>query len=770
MKRIILICAVLLSPGILSGIALGQEDGEKILVNPLPPVTPMDITVQMLVDQGTIEARATLEETLNQAYVSLELLAFTPQEVEELRESAKDQLGDVVLDDLYIGTDVTTGEIAAFRVTFQGTVRGYLRMLKEAEADLAAAGRSLAEEHGVYDIYALYTDPDKLRDQLLGLFRQAGNEVLREHVGPVLSQEACFPPEVLEAVEEGGQRFASVRNFLEQFEGKIDHTQIVTIDRQRVTAEKVLRQIYDYQQMFCSMGINFKEKIGLRYDHTAVSDFIDRKASFLAEMGIGDFDPVFIMQSLDGVKTFADGVREVERYVKNVAERRGKEYLAEIMKDAKKRMEEAGEEIGIPAVPNLPLHEPPDYSKLAIQNEKYWSGLKFGDKGRVSTFAEAYFKVYGGEQKKAGVASGEAGIHVFHERMNLVQGYADVYLSADTSHFVFDFEILGQKQPQFNEDDSAGEFGDAGSMEECRRIAESNRFGVEFTGEAQGKDPVICKVLRSYHDKRRLWHYALATPSYRADFAIGPIPFYVEAGAKGKLYFDYEIALSPVYMMIAAEPGVSASAYIEGAAGHDAVASVGATANIMIIKAGIPAGGEASFDIAPTGPVAKVRIFADMSYRSLDGDLKAFVRYPWFRVRYCKKFGVKYPCGGGFYQKEVTETLYEWRGMAGKRKIMSWGMDLGPEGTKLTGDLTDAGDQAQADSTTLALRKAQMSLKKNELLGQINGLVDAYNAYAAERAMAEAWIPVYRDYFADERLALEAREQKVADWIVGHGG
>ena len=62
MKRIILICAVLLSPGILSGIALGQEDGEKILVNPLPPVTPMDITVQMLVDQGTIEARATLEE------------------------------------------------------------------------------------------------------------------------------------------------------------------------------------------------------------------------------------------------------------------------------------------------------------------------------------------------------------------------------------------------------------------------------------------------------------------------------------------------------------------------------------------------------------------------------------------------------------------------------------------------------------------------------------------------------------------------------------
>jgi len=324
--------------------------------------------------------------------------------------------------------------------------------------------------------------------------------------------------------------------------------------------------------------------------------------------------------------------------------------------------------IEIPKLPQLPalpaLDVPSIPEDMEIIKEKNWSGFNIGDTSTVGTSAQAYYKLASSEKRLMGKAWGEASIHLFNSKHQVIHGAGTAQVSQSGYTLDYDIKYLGFAIDDVSVDGTSGGVGVHYSYIHTSLQPTNSDKGIH------GVPPLgntSFKVASSYH------------------FAIGPVPVNLEFGASGNVRLDYEVALTPLRASIKAIPRANFNGSGDVSAGLKGVLEVGVNGTVAIIDGSIPLTGTAQIKFAPNGtPYFSNDISSDSQIEAMKGSIKAYVQYV------VPRFGIP-----PWTTKTTSTEIFSWDGFSFVKRIMNWGLDIGQYRADIRGDLLDQVDYYQ---------------------------------------------------------------------------
>lgn len=416
--------------------------------------------------------------------------------------------------------------------------------------------------------------------------------------------------------------------------------------------DDIIRRFNEHQNVFCSFGMSLYEKLDPHEKYRPedlIKKLLDVRNEILAKLGLSEYSGAFSMESLQDIQAGIDIAKDIADLIE-AKEIPSPEQLFALREKLNLVIPDEWE---IPDIPNIPSPTPPTRRDLEIKKRKDWSGFNYGKRDRFATYANAYLELRGSETEQQATAFGATGIYILNNEINALGGYATAFAGPEKISLDMEFKAFGQNvfPPQ--------------------HFAESVQI-IKSKPDAFGYD----------YDKE-----------YQKTFMVGPVPVTVGLGARIGLLMGYSYGVYTTQLKGSIDPSAFAEGYAWGEAGIPGLLSVGAKASLTILNAKLPLTGYAGVNFDQAGyPFLKLAIDSKLQYTALNGRAYAFANYlvPRWGLPPVKK-------------KTSEYEIFAWAGMKGDHSIMNWGMELGRNGTKLTGELLDQTDRAEAQALQTAI-------------------------------------------------------------------
>lgn len=336
-----------------------------------------------------------------------------------------------------------------------------------------------------------------------------------------------------------------------------------------------------------------------------------------------------------------------------------------------------------PRMPTLLPVTKVEIPEFKSEKERVWI-LDQGQRSTVRIFGDAKLKMAGvstdsKSRTARGQVSGQFGVNLFNSPdVNLGYAYADYKAPqfgkqvANVRFMVMGFEIY-KKEKEIN-----GKWGD--------RYQKGINYEKQFP------------------------------------FMIGVIPCLATIGARGSLYFSWELGLNPLNAQGDAKVGAKAEAYASVEA-TVVVAGIGAAGNIEVVADELQLQGLASLRFDQKNyPFMDINLNAWNEIRALNGRLYA---YAYIRVPECDKgdfLGVPYPrCG--LTKKSYEQDLAVLNGYVNRGNIMSFHLRLSPFGSSVSGKDVRLEDRVE----TKALKELTANLDDQQRLATLTNELNKAN-------------------------------------------
>jgi hypothetical protein len=410
--------------------------------------------------------------------------------------------------------------------------------------------------------------------------------------------------------------------------------------------DDIIKRFNEQQDLLCSLGFSFFDYIdvnSIQDPKVLIQKVLELKDKLIADLGMSEYAEYFNMETVQDVQN----VINIAKSIQDLINAKGNPSPEQLFALRQQLNSVLPPDYKIPDIPNIPSPTPPSRMYLSLKKRKDWTGFNYGSKDRVGTYAHAYYEIRGSEDEQEATAFGAAGLYILTREINALGGYGYAFAGPSGVEGKLVFKVFGQDAfpPQ--------EFKDSKQI----LAGDPNLWDWEFD---QG---------------------------YRSMFMVGPIPVTVTAGARTKVGVGYEYGIYSTQLKGTIYPYASASAYASGAAGIPKVLAVGAEADLTLIDAKLPISGFAGVKFDEVGyPYLKLGIDANANYEALKGRIYAYAEYlvpraalpPW------KK-------------KKSTFDIFTWDGIRKSHRIMNWGMEIGRNATKISGELIDQTDRAESE-------------------------------------------------------------------------
>ncbi len=455
----------------------------------------------------------------------------------------------------------------------------------------------------------------------------------------------------------------------------------------KMPLDQVVKKFNQQQEVLCSLGLSFFDYVDIELVKEPITFFqnlAELKDKLLSKIGISKFAEVFNMEGLENIATFTDLAKQINDLITGKGISSPEQIFA--LKDQMNKVIPA--EYQIPDVPNIPAPVPPDRQYLDLKKKKTWSGFNIGDKNLFQTYANAYYEIRGSEQVRSATAYGAAGLHILGKEINALGGYADAYAGPDKITADLKFQAFGQD------------------------VFPPKHF--------DGTPSIVV-------GKPRAWDFDF-DKAYSQVFMVGIVPVTVKAGGKINVGVGYEFAIHLTELTATAYPYALASAYASGTAGIPGLLAVGAEADLLLIGGRVPLTGRAAVQFDEMGyPYLKIGLDSKVEIETLKGRVFAYAEYivpraslpPW------KK-------------KKSTFDLINWKGDKQFRPIMNWGIEIGRNSTKISGDLADQTDRDEANKLDETLKINDRKIEIADLHAALNNKITQFRQKVAEEFTAQA--------------------------------
>ncbi|MEY8199965.1 MAG: hypothetical protein RPS47_12045 [Colwellia sp.] len=385
----------------------------------------------------------------------------------------------------------------------------------------------------------------------------------------------------------------------------------------------------------------------------------------IGDIGFGDGES-FLSPLLLEFKTkfgsFDDIKLEFEGYATNIST-----YFSNLIGS-----DDDGDGIAFPDIPNIFKYEvvnAPPPPPLEITKSYDWVGLDVGSSSTVAVLIDAYAEMRAGEQTLTSSdtthafahyakAEGHATVTILGKEASLASAYAYAYAGMDRVSAQMDAQI----------------------------------FGYNWDETGVGKDVPLPKIVETY-DKS---HSESWTFVEQVIF-LGPIPLRLHAGAFVRSGLNVEYGLVSLKVYAQARPyaaaGMTASATLD-----IIIVSAGVQASLTLVDVGTPITAQAALMFTDNGePYIDMDLNGDIDYSILDGYFGAYVKY------YVPRASIP-----PWKKKKINKKLFSWTGMGANQSIFSWGATLGGNGLQLRGNpltmgITDLDEGATLNDKVIAI-------------------------------------------------------------------
>ncbi|MEL6114745.1 hypothetical protein P0Y67_05985 [Photobacterium sp. SP02] len=610
---------------------------------------------------------------------------FTPAELKKLADDNPDDELSVIVEggvtylliDLSIQGDATVDVKEPFKVE----VNEYVKMANQLEQQIAPFGYSLRDdsfEQLPVDLYELFNDPETMRKRLLDALQlYAKEELLRR----------------LDAIDPGQCPQIDVEKLVERINlkaGDLAQSNGINLDKKyRLKSgdltkfDEYIREINNTNKILCALGYNLPSAIGLNIVYEGGVAKVDED-SILAMISV-DFDLQTLVDSLDlkislAFKSLGLPIPGGESILSWAPLQEAMSWASELIEidefkvklkiPSPEFLKAKITELGLDLPQNLKMPEfpvisfnksftPPTREGLKVKKRKDWNGFDLGSRKVLGAQAKAYYEIRGSEEIQWGIALGRADVFVFGKTNNAIGAYAQAEVGPKLVEFNTDIQVMGMQLNKINK----------------RSTTDPLAYEAELLGGGDGY---------SYDYK------------YTQQFAIGPIPVYVSVGVYASANTKLRVGLTFTQVYAELVPIANAGAFGEGAVGVAKVLSVGVRGSVDVLNLQVPLRGKAGLFFAQSGePYLKLSLTSDALIRALNGDISAFVEYPWIKI--CKKkvgfIKIPYPC---IKTKKKSKSIYKYGGYAWQKSIMNWGLTYGYQGVHVSGSMLDQTDRKEA--------------------------------------------------------------------------
>ncbi len=453
------------------------------------------------------------------------------------------------------------------------------------------------------------------------------------------------------------------------------------------TVGNAVKRLNEQQAVLCGLGIDVLAGINLNGSKEMIQAIIAKRDQLLDKYKLSPYSNLFSMEAVETVETTVEVVKEIEALI----EAKGVPSAQQVNAVANRANTVLPPSLQIPDIPNIPSPIPPVPRELELKKRKDWSGFNYGKRERFATYANAYLDLRGSEEKQAATAFGAAGVYILKNEINVIGGYGMAYAGPDKVALDIELKFFGM------------DVMPAQHYEKSVKI-------VENVPDALGQT---------------------FKQSYRQTFMAGPIPVSVEVGGAIGLGVGYEYGIYTTKIGGEVKPYAIAMGYAKGSAGIPSILAVGAAAEITIIDAKIPIYGTAGLKFDSVGyPFLELSIGSRLDYSVLDGRAYAYAEYV------VPRWGLP-----PWKKKKAEYNIFKWDGMNGNLSIMSWGLELGRNGAKLTGDLLDQKDRKEAkklqEAITIQQRKEALVSYQSEVQSKAQAIFEGINKDLASTANTE---------------------------------
>ncbi|HYX33190.1 MAG TPA: hypothetical protein VE954_08745 [Oligoflexus sp.] len=430
-------------------------------------------------------------------------------------------------------------------------------------------------------------------------------------------------------------------------------------------ADDIVRRLNEQQEILCTFGFSLYGQVDLTKREN-FEDFIGNIMNFrktlLENLDLSEYSHIFNMENVQKVNAAIDIAKDIQAML-DAKEFPSPEQLFELRNNLNTILPA---DMQIPDVPNIPAPVPPSRRPLEVKKRKDWSGFNHGKRDRFATYATAYLELAGSEEAQQMTAQGAAGVYILDREINAIGGWAQAYAGPEELYLGFEVKYFGQDL-----------------------IKKELRDGVKIVDD----DPSA-------------WSYEL-DESYETIFMVGPVPVSVELGGRIDIGVGYEYGVYTTQIKGTLTPYVKAEGYASAAAGLPRVVQVGAEASLVIIDARLPLTGYGAVNFDEVGyPFLKFGIESRATYEAIKGRAFAFAKY------LVPRWGMP-----PWKTKKSEYDIFKWDGVNGDHLIMNWGLELGRNGTKLSGELLDQTDRAEtaALNEIIDLENRKMALGNLEV-------------------------------------------------------
>jgi|GEM_PF-2968896 hypothetical protein len=570
-------------------------------------------------------------------------------------------------------------------VYFAGTAADYLNYLNSKEETLSRLGYSLRDSADELNFRKIPVDVRELRASLLkalNTFAPQLVDIVRE---PKLGDECTkIPVEYIDKVPE---------TFAAKYKDQV----------QKV--KEALEGLNGIQDGLCAIGYSLFDTLGQdpgEEPSEFVTKVIDYKEKLIESLGLSPYLDLLNSENIKKIKSFVAISQEIDALVR-ARKFPGPEQIFDLRK---KINAELPPNLKIPDVPSIPVPVPAKPENLNIKKKKAWPGFVFGQRDRVSVESWASMEIAGNETEQSMTASADATLYIFARPINALGGYGFLQVTPQKARTEIRLQALGQDvfEPLVEE---------------------------SLPGPAKEKPELF------------VFNFDKA---YSQQFAIGPVPVNVKAGARAKVSLGYRAGLDVTRLIAAVLPTASAAGYAEGTVGVADVLSAGAGAELTILDLTVPLTGEAGYRFDEVGyPYQSLRINAEAIYEYLNGRIYAYAEYP------VPRLGVP-----PWKIKKDNLDIFAFKGGRVRHKILSWTLDIGRLGSRLGGDLLDQDDKSQSEQINQAILLEQRRQAVAELEAAVNskgrdiftGIATDLNSEANIRATVQSdEVAAFEDQF-----------------------
>jgi hypothetical protein len=379
----------------------------------------------------------------------------------------------------------------------------------------------------------------------------------------------------------------------------------------------------------------------------------------------------------------------------------------------------------------------PTKSSLDIIKAKEWQGFEFGNKSTLQASAFAWAELRGGENAHSFQAYGFIGSHILDNELALISGYVDARAG------------YGSQEHKKSTNTDSGTV----TSEETTITAEQSFqvklkvFGENWVDESKGYEQVetIQTSIEWVSPDTNLYNFQYG---YTYVFMIGPVPVTIELGAGMSIGYEAQIGANLKQLYAKLVPKADAYAYIEVGV-NIVVLEVGAGANLLILNGNLPISGTADLSFNDKfEPTLDMSISADIEYTALQGAVYAYVKY------YVPRLGIP-----PWKKQEKQKNFFTWKGNHSSRRVMSWGVTYGPEGSVTRGDaLSVSGpilDAELANEPDLQIKSEKINAYRDDIESRIS----AFEA-SMQQATNNIYIPSI-SLLADTKVTYNENTAKI---------